>query len=172
MRPRVRGKAQLEVSCITLKLTRAWRLFFRPWTPSMKVGMSETRGNAFIGWFGATISAMRCAAKRMRIPALGSFSENGCPAAPHCASARAWLTRGRPLVTWTEVTERSPDASTDKEVACVSIDSSRDHLHIDEMLSARRARCVGVLLRVVRPSRARSALLRPSTHHLGCEVRL
>ena len=127
-----RGRAgQREVSCITLQLTRAWRLFFRPWTPSMKVGTSETDGDAFIGWFGATISTMRCAAKRMRIPALGNFSVNGCPATAHCAFARAWLTRDIFLSPWTEVTVRSPDTSTDKEVVRVEIATGCEHPDID-----------------------------------------
>ena len=42
-----------------------------------------------------------------------------------CTRLAVWLTRGCPLASWTEVTERSPDSSTDKEVVRVENDSSR-----------------------------------------------
>ena len=113
---------------ITLQLTRALRAFrFRPFNcidEGRHVGDSWQCVHRVV-WCYNLDHAVRCKANANSRPALGSFSDNGCPAAAHCISARAWLTRGCPLASWTEVTERSPDSSTDKEVVRVENDSSR-----------------------------------------------
>ena len=87
----------------------------------------------------AVISTPGVTHTRMRIPALGNFSENDCLPFCVCIYVRAWLTLACVLITCTEVAKRSLDSSTDEEVMLFDVGTSRRDTHIDEKLSTSRA---------------------------------